>query len=309
MSRPHIVIALDPERVSSEAIELGHALGLATGAPLSLLAVWHWWEPIELAMIAGESLREEADDVLRTVADRLRGRGHDVETRVAAAASVGAGLHDAGRRVRTGLIVVGPSHQGAIGRVLMGSTAAGFLHGAPCPVAVASRAHRDLARTIGRIGVAYVETEDGQEALRGAGALARRAGAQLRVLTVADAGVPPESLVMPGYGVEELRAERRAAAERIAAAAVAVVPEDVDAESVVLAGDPSAELARASSELDLLVCGSRGYGPLGTVLLGSVSKRLLHRATVPLLVIPRGRERRLERLLEDGAPAGVKAEA
>jgi hypothetical protein len=98
MVRPQIVIALDPERVSSEAIELGHELGVATGAPLGLVAVWRWWEPVELAMIAGESLRKEADHMLHAVADRLRSRGHDVETRVASAASVGAGLHDAGRR-------------------------------------------------------------------------------------------------------------------------------------------------------------------------------------------------------------------
>ena len=303
MPRSRIVIALDPERISSEAIELGHALGAATGAPLGLLAVWRWWEPVELAMIAGESLREEADDVLHAVADRLRSRGHDVETRVATAASVGGGLHDAGRRGRTGLLVIGPSHHGALGRVLIGTTAAAFLHGAPCPVAVASRAYRDPRPTLERIGVAYVETEDGQEALRGAAALARHAGAQLRVLTVAETTVPPESLVMPGYGVEELRAERHAAAERIAAGAVASVPDDVDVEPVVLDGDPGAELAGVSSDLDLLVCGSRGYGPLGTVLLGSVSKRLLHRAAAPLLVIPRGRERRLESLLGETSTA------
>jgi nucleotide-binding universal stress UspA family protein len=308
MSRPRIVIALDPERVSSEAIELGHALGSATGAPLGVLAVWHWWEPVELAMIAGESLREEADDVLRAIADRLRSRGHDVETRVEAAASVGAGLHDAGRG-RTGLMVIGPSHHGVLGRVLAGTTAGGFLHGAPCPVAVASREYRDPERALKRIGVAYVDTEDGQEALRGAAALARRAGAQLRVLTVTETGVPPESLIMPGYGVDELLAERHAAAERIAARAVASVPEDIDVQPVVLAGDPGAELAGASSELDLLVCGSRGYGPLGTVLLGSVSKRLLHRVAAPLLVIPRGRERRLESLLEDGSTAGLRGGA
>jgi nucleotide-binding universal stress UspA family protein len=205
--------------------------------------------------------------------------------------------------------VIGPSHQGAVGRVVVGTTAAGFLHGAPCPVAVASRAYRDPERTLRRIGVAYVETEDGQEALRGAAALARRAGAQLRVLTVAEAGVPPESLFMPGYGVVELLSERHAAAERIAAGAVACVPEDVDVEPVVLDGDPVSVLAMASSELDLLVCGSRGYGPLGTVLLGSVSKRLLRRAAAPLLVIPRGREQRLESLLEDSSTTGLKAEA
>ena len=62
MPRPRIVIALDPERVSPEAIELGHALALATGAPLTLLAIWRWWEPVELAMLAGQSLRDEADE-------------------------------------------------------------------------------------------------------------------------------------------------------------------------------------------------------------------------------------------------------
>jgi nucleotide-binding universal stress UspA family protein len=114
---------------------------------------------------------------------------------------------------------------------------------------------------------------------------------------------------MPGYGVAELRAERHEAAQRIAARAVAGVPEDVEIEPMVLDGEPAAELAAASPELDLLVCGSRGYGPLGAVMLGSVSKRLLHRVAAPLLVIPRGRERRLESLLEDGSTAGLGTEA
>ena len=40
-------------------------------------------------------------------------------------------------------------------------------------------------------------------------------------------------------------------------------------------------------DADLLVCGSRAYGPLRLVLLGGVSSRLLHRAALPLLVVPR----------------------
>ena len=38
----------------------------------------------------------------------------------------------------------------------------------------------------------------------------------------------------------------------------------------------------------MLVCGSRGYGPLRAVLLGGVSSALAHTAACPLLVIPRG---------------------
>ena len=39
--------------------------------------------------------------------------------------------------------------------------------------------------------------------------------------------------------------------------------------------------------VDLLVCGSRGYGPARRVLLGGVSARLLKNARVPVAVIPR----------------------
>jgi nucleotide-binding universal stress UspA family protein len=40
-------------------------------------------------------------------------------------------------------------------------------------------------------------------------------------------------------------------------------------------------------EIDLLVCGSRGYGPVRRVLLGGVSSRLIRRAACPVVVVPR----------------------
>ena len=55
---------------------------------------------------------------------------------------------------------------------------------------------------------------------------------------------------------------------------------------------PVAALEQFSGDVDLLVCGSRGYGPLGSVLLGGVSRRLVHRAACPVVVVPRGTERR-----------------
>jgi nucleotide-binding universal stress UspA family protein len=47
-------------------------------------------------------------------------------------------------------------------------------------------------------------------------------------------------------------------------------------------------LAAASAEIDLLVCGSRGYGPLRSVLVGGVSDRLTRQAPCPVIVVPRG---------------------
>jgi nucleotide-binding universal stress UspA family protein len=48
--------------------------------------------------------------------------------------------------------------------------------------------------------------------------------------------------------------------------------------------------------MDLLVCGSRGYGPLRAVLLGSVSRRITAEARCPVIVIPRGVKGALETL-------------
>jgi nucleotide-binding universal stress UspA family protein len=43
----------------------------------------------------------------------------------------------------------------------------------------------------------------------------------------------------------------------------------------------------AERDVDLLVCGSRGYGPVRRVLLGTVSSALVRQASVPTLVVPR----------------------
>ena len=48
------------------------------------------------------------------------------------------------------------------------------------------------------------------------------------------------------------------------------------------------ELAQLSREVDLLVCGSRGHGPAGSVMLGYVSTGVLRKARCPVLVVPRG---------------------
>src|SRR5262249_11165992 len=53
-------------------------------------------------------------------------------------------------------------------------------------------------------------------------------------------------------------------------------------------GDPAAVLAEESEKLGLLVVGSRGYGPIGSVLVGSVATRRLNSSWWPVMVVPRG---------------------
>jgi nucleotide-binding universal stress UspA family protein len=56
-------------------------------------------------------------------------------------------------------------------------------------------------------------------------------------------------------------------------------------------------IVERSLGLDLLVIGSRGYGPLRAVLLGAVSGRVIRDAACPVIVVPRGAEVPLEALL------------
>jgi nucleotide-binding universal stress UspA family protein len=52
-------------------------------------------------------------------------------------------------------------------------------------------------------------------------------------------------------------------------------------------GVPGEELAEFGERVDLLVVGSRAYGPLRRLMLGSTSQYLAAHARCPLLVLPR----------------------
>jgi nucleotide-binding universal stress UspA family protein len=58
-------------------------------------------------------------------------------------------------------------------------------------------------------------------------------------------------------------------------------------------------------ELDLLVTGSRGYGPVRAVVLGGVTGRLVREAACPLVIVPRGVECPLGALFSGAAMASA----
>ena len=85
--------------------------------------------------------------------------------------------------------------------------------------------------------------------------------------------------------------------------AVASVGAEAHARGALREGDPARALTDATRELDLLVTGSRGYGPLRAVLLGGVTGPLLREAHAPVVVVPRGVEAPLADIVELGEQA------
>lgn len=195
------------------------------------------------------------------------------------ASSPGRGLHVLAEQRDADLIVVGSTARGALGRIALGDDTRAALNGAPCAVAIATRGYGEHPIPLARIGVAYDTSAESEEAL----AAARRIAAPHRSLLRALHVVTLPSLALAG-AVAASAGETIEALTDDARTQIATL-EDVDGEA--LYGIPEDELVRFSGELDLLVVGSRGYGPLRRMMLGSVSRHLQRHGRCSLLVVPR----------------------
>ena len=286
-----IVIGFDGSDCGEDALALGLVLCRATGASPVVAVVYPEQYPIGVGRVDAEwvaYLEERAEELLQR-ARRVLGDGVAADYRTVSAASESRGLHELAEREQAEVVVVGSTHRGPLGRTYPGSTGDRLLQGSAWPVAVAPRGLReDPPPALRTIAVAFLDTPEAHEALDFAAALAQRSGARLRLLSV----LPSRAEVFaPVVGRDAEAAFASRAREVFQAAldhALAGLGGRVEATGELLEGDVVDALATLDRrDADLLVCGSRGYGPIRRVLLGGVSSRLLRRAACPLLVVPR----------------------
>jgi nucleotide-binding universal stress UspA family protein len=202
-----------------------------------------------------------------------------------ASSSAAHGLHDLAEDLHAQAIVVGSGRNAKKHRLFAGSTAERLLAGSACPIAVAPAGMVTPPGTLGRIGVAYVDTPDGRAALAEAARLARRTSSPLRLYTVVaegDAVLP----FMVGQDAEHAFLETARETYEASLQKAADSVKDTDADWHLLTGDVVETLSELD-EVDVLFCGSRGYGPAQRVLLGGVSTKLVRQARLPLVVVPR----------------------
>ena len=309
MSKP-IIVGYDPATADRAPVNFGVAAARFTGAPLIVASVSAAADRPGAGQ-QDEDLVLDPSDALAEARRELEPEGIPVECRGLTGTSAARALHEAAEAEDAGLLVVGSTRQGAIGRVLPGSTAERLMHGAPCPIAIVPPGW-EAGAGLHTIGVAYVDTEEGREALRSAHALAQRAGATLRVLAAVKAGLAmygeteARSAERRGKDFDEVEGELRVRAEEALRRATDALDGDVPVETDAFVEDPADVLIRVSEHLDLLVCGSRGYGPLRAVLLGGVSRRLTAEAQCPVIVLPRGVTSSLESLMAASPGASAR---
>jgi nucleotide-binding universal stress UspA family protein len=282
-----IVVGVDGTGSGLDAAALGARLARASGDPLIVACVYPEGRRSSFDANAARGPAAQALETARELADEA-----GAEYRTVPSSSPARGLAELAEEEGAAMVVAGSHRSGAFGRVASGGTAERLLHGSGCPVAVAPRGYRKrVTDRLRRIGVAFADTPDGHEAVRRATDLAARSGLPLTLVSVVTVHgnwfvpeiVRPEEETIP----IEVRKEYREALDR----ALAGLPEGVRATGELLYGEVVDELSVVGERgVDLLVCGSRGYGPLRRVLLGTVSSALLRQSSVPLLVVPRGGE-------------------
>jgi nucleotide-binding universal stress UspA family protein len=294
-----IIVGYDGSERAQDALALGKLLADMNRADLVVAGVFQFdpiWGGRDLAFAEAEA--QYAREIERAAASV------HAEAEAIPSSSVGRGLHELAEEIGADLLVVGSSHHSRAGQVLTGNVGTTLLHGSPCSVAVAPHGFAASGRKkFEEIVVGYDGSEEARMALAEAIELARANDALLKLVTVAQ---PPVVVYGKGGGpnqgwralkqsIEELTRERLEQA-------IASIPDDVRVEPVFVSDEPATALAQiAKADGALLMLGSRAYGPLRRVLLGTVATELTRIAPCPLVVHPRPAK------LAAGAEEPVKA--
>jgi nucleotide-binding universal stress UspA family protein len=96
---------------------------------------------------------------------------------------------------------------------------------------------------------------------------------------------------------DEIQCEIRQVAEELSNESIYTLMEM----SSVMLGGPARAIAQVADKVDadLIVCGTRGHSAVGGLLVGSVTQKLLHLATQPVLVVPEHAPESADRAAED----------
>ena len=284
----HLLVGYVPAPAGYAAIELATTLAAARPAEVTLATVVAT-DPLGTPVLHPDltgPLVQEVEAHLDAVAGRLSS-AVSVNLETLAAGSPAAGLDELARTARADLLVLGETHRPHSADPPR-DTASRLLAGAPCALAIAP-VNYVPPRAVERVGVAFDGSAESRRALEFALRIAGP-GIEVRLIAVLDRPRLHDLARRAEVGPDEFEPIARNQLTASLRDAAAALPADVTGSTDLIDGDPAPALAAATERdgIDVLVVGSRGYGPEGGVALGSVAHQLVTRPACPTVVVPRG---------------------
>lgn len=285
-----VVVGVDGSPDSLFAVEWAAADAQRRHRPLRIIHAFLWpmiYPPLAAppSAVYEQAMRDAADSILRTAADRARAVAPDVRVTAElavqqpAAALIAASRHAA-------LTVVGNRGLGGFGGLLVGSVGVQVAAHAAGPVVVVRHSSVPPGREAGRVVVGIDGSTAADAALGFAFEQASFRGVGLSAVHAYlwPASTDPGDMLPLVYDQDDLRdEERRVLAEAVAGWA-GKYP-DVDVREVIVRGRTGAALRELSAGAELLVVGTRGHGGFTGLLLGSVSQAAIHHSACPVAVV------------------------
>lgn len=276
-----VVVGVDGSDRSERALNWAAEEAGRRGAPLHLIYANEWpvlaegHEPMSTAEMMESGNRMVAEQVAR-----VREAHPDLAvTGEAVAGRAAVVLVDASQRAS--VVVVGARGLGRFTGPLLGSVSQKVAAHARGPVIVVRQQVEDLP---GPVVVGADPEDPPREALAYAFEEARRRGTGVTVVAVSRqvpyrAEYPEIALVTMARQVEHAEQHLREVVDEIAAE-----HDGVPVEVRLSGAHPVDAIVEAAGTESLVVVGSRGHGGLASVMLGSVSRGVVHRAPVVVVV-------------------------
>lgn len=284
-----IVVGVDGSAISQRAVEFAADEAASHGGELEILYAIELPTDVDFygMTIAGpqvEALQRYGDELLAAAAAKVKSDHPDLVCTTKSVIGNPSWVLLAASEDAAG-IVVGRRGLGAVQSAFLGSVSSRLATEASCPVFVISE---DESRpTSGPILVGVDDSEFGTAALAFALAQAARRKTTVRAVTAYRA--PALAIPVEPELVTELQQSEAAQAEQILTTAVerarTAETQDVEVQKVTVEDSPANAIVEQSRDAQLVVVGSHGKGFIKRLLLGSVSRHVLHDVDLPVVVV------------------------
>ncbi|MBB2891302.1 universal stress protein [Flexivirga oryzae] len=276
-----ILVGYDGSQQSTAAVRWAAHAALRRQEPLQILSAVPMPVVYGSEFLPASAIQEFAEEASKVAADGARVAREEGVTEVE---SLGVSANPANALVEASsdasLVVVGNRGHHQLVETMLGSVGHAVSAHAACPVVVVRGVGVD---PLARVVVAYDASEPAQRAVEFAAAAAAASGASLHIVGAWDD--PAMTYGLPSIGDVNDIAEAVNDDLQAARSTVLARHADLMVTTEVTRGQAAVEIARIAEDAGLLVAGSRGRGGFRSLLLGSVSRRLLATAPCPVAVV------------------------